>query len=115
MKPKRAGRCDRCHGALIIRKDDRPDTIMKRLAIDRKAARPLLSYYRRHGLLYRVNGAGFIGTVFTRALKLFRRHGWLIPPPVHHGGSGVLQGRRRDTPGVTPLWPRRRRGGQVVG
>lgn len=77
MKPKRAGRCDRCQGALIIRKDDRPETIRKRLAIDRKAAKPLLDYYRREGLLYCVNGAGFIGTVFTRTLTLFRRQGWL--------------------------------------
>ena len=78
MKPKRPGRCDRCQGPLVIRKDDQPETIKKRLAIDRKAAAPLLTYYRRQGLLCRLNGAGHIETVFGRAITLFRRQGWLI-------------------------------------
>ena len=77
MRPKRPGRCDRDHAPLVIRKDDQPETIKKRLAIDRKASRPLLAYYRRHRLLYNVNGAGHIETVFLRTMTLFRRNGWL--------------------------------------
>ena len=77
MRPKRAGRCDRCRGRLITRKDDQPQTIKKRLMIDHKTATPLIDYYERRGLLYRVNGAGHINTVFVRTLKLFRRNGWL--------------------------------------
>jgi adenylate kinase len=77
MHPTRPGRCDRCNGPLIIRKDDQPHTIKERLRIDQKAAKPLLAYYRRHGLLHRVNGAGHVNTVFSRAVKLFRRIGWL--------------------------------------
>jgi len=77
MRPKRVGRCDRCGGRLIIRKDDEPSTIRKRLAIDRKAAAPLLAYYRRGGLLYRVDGRGRIEPVFVRAIRLFRRRRWL--------------------------------------
>ena len=77
MRPKRPGRCDRDHAPLVIRKDDQPETTKKRLAIDRKASRPLLAYYRRHRLLYNVDGAGHIETVFVRTRKLFRRNGWL--------------------------------------
>ena len=77
MTPRRPGRCDRCRGLLVIRKDDQPDTIRKRLAIDRKSAAPLLAYYRRQGLLCRLNGAGRIDRVFRRAITLFRRQGWL--------------------------------------
>lgn len=78
MRPRHPGRCDRCRGRLIPRKDDQPDTIRKRLAIDRKAAAPLLAYYRRKRLLYPVNGVGRIDTVYyTRALGLLRRKGWL--------------------------------------
>lgn len=77
MKPKRSGWCDCCNGALIIRKDDQPQTIKKRLAIDQRAASPLLAYYRSRGLLYRVNGAGHIETVFVRAMQLFHKQGWL--------------------------------------
>lgn len=81
MRPTRAGRCDRCGGRLIARKDDEPSTIRKRLAVDRKAARPLLRHYQRRRLLHRVNGAGRIETVFRRTVTLFRRQGWLPTAP----------------------------------
>lgn len=77
MKPKRAGRCDRCKGQLTTRKDDQPVTIRRRLGLDRKTATPLLNYYRRHGTLCLVDGRGNIDTVFVRTMKLFRRKGWL--------------------------------------
>ena len=77
MRPKRSGRCDRCAGRLMVRKDDQPATIRKRLAIDRKAAAPLVAYYRRKRLLFPVDGRGHIQTVFTRTMKLFRRQGWV--------------------------------------
>lgn len=77
MRPKRAGRCDRCGGRLIVRKDDQLATIRKRLAIDRRTASPLLRYYQREGLLHRVDGRGHIETVFGRSLRLLRRKGWL--------------------------------------
>ena len=77
MRPRRAGRCDRCRVPLVTRKDDQPETIMKRLAVDRKAAKPLLAYYRRRNVLYRIDGDGRIDPVFDRAMTLFRRHGWV--------------------------------------
>ena len=77
MRPKRPGRCDRCKGPLIIRKDDQPDTIKKRLDVDRKEVAPLLAFYRRRGLLHRINGASSVDVVFERTARLFRREGWL--------------------------------------
>jgi len=77
MRPRRPGRCDRCGGRLLIRRDDRPRMIRKRLAIDRKAAAPLLAHYRRQGLLHQVSGAGRLETVYQRTMKLFRRHRWV--------------------------------------
>lgn len=76
MRPRRAGRCDRCGAALVIRKDDQPATIQKRLAVDRAAAAPLVRYYARRGGLYRVNGAGTLERVFMRLERLFRERGW---------------------------------------
>ena len=81
MRPKRPNRCDRCEGRLTVRRDDQVQTITRRLRIDRQASRPLLRYYGRHQLLYRVNGEGNIETVFARAVKLFRRLGWLNQAP----------------------------------
>ena len=77
MPPRRPGRCDRCGGRLVTRKDDQPATIRKRLAIDRVAAAPLLAYYRQRGMLHRVDGTGRVDTVYERTLRLFRRRGWL--------------------------------------
>ena len=77
MRPKRLGHCDRCHGCLITRKDDQPETIRKRLSIDRKAAAPLLAYYRQKRLLFFVDGAGHVETVYKRTVGLFRRQGWV--------------------------------------
>ena len=89
MRPKRLGRCDRCGGALIIRKDDASQTIRKRLAVDRAAAAPLLRYYRKQRLLHLVNGAGSVATVFRRTMKLIRQQGWLRP------GDAPTTSRRR--------------------
>lgn len=77
MRPKRGGRCDRCQGMLVVRKDDRPATIRMRLDVDRRASTPLLRYYRQQGVLYELNGAGRIETVFRRAMRLFHRLGWV--------------------------------------
>lgn len=77
MRPRRQGRCDRCGGSLIIRKDDKPATIRKRLAIDGKASKPLMTYYQQRGSLYRVNGGGRIEAVFKRTVRLFQQQGWL--------------------------------------
>jgi adenylate kinase len=76
MRPQRAGRCDRCHGPLTIRKDDQPATIRNRLAIDRRVAEPLLRYYRRRGCLHPLNASGSPEAVFARSLRLFHRQGW---------------------------------------
>lgn len=100
MRPKRAGRCDRCGGRLIIRKDDQPETITRRLAVDRAAATPLLRYYRRRGLLFRVNGAGAVEAAFRRIVRLFRRQGWLsddpAPPAGCSGGHRCIVQDTRD-------------------
>lgn len=77
MRPRRTGRCDRCGGALIVRNDDRPQTIRRRLAIDRAKAQPLVRYYERRGALRRINGAGRLEQVFERLVRLCRREGWL--------------------------------------
>ena len=77
MRPRRRGICDRCAGSLIIRKDDEPQTIRKRLAVDRKAAKPLIGYYKRKNLLHRVSGVGGVEQVFARVTALCRRQGWM--------------------------------------
>lgn len=76
MRPKRAGRCDVCATPLVIRKDDEPRTIAKRLAVDRAAAKPLIAYYARRGLLHRISAAGTVRLTFARLQRLIRTQGW---------------------------------------
>ena len=77
MPPKRRGICDRCRGRLTTRKDDHVATIRRRLALDRKESKPLLDFYLRRGLLVRINGNGNSEAVYTRAMRVFRRQGWV--------------------------------------
>ena len=48
--------CDRCGGALIIRKDDEPATILERLRVYHEQTEPLVDYYKAKGKLVVVQG-----------------------------------------------------------
>lgn len=73
--PRRAGLCDRCGGALLVREDDREETIRKRLAVYREQTAPLVAYYRGRGLLREVDGRGDIDDVFARVCRLLGAEG----------------------------------------
>lgn len=55
-KPQKDGLCDGCGGALAIRKDDEPDTVLDRLDIYHKQTEPLKNYYKEQGKLIIVKG-----------------------------------------------------------
>jgi len=50
------GKCSKCDGALIIRKDDQPATIRERLEIYHQQTEPLKDYYAKTGKLAVVEG-----------------------------------------------------------
>lgn len=55
--PMREGICDRCDSPLIVRSDDKPETILERLKVFRENTAPVRDYYREKGLLQVVDGA----------------------------------------------------------
>lgn len=55
--PKREGICDKCDSILIVRSDDKPETILERLKVFRENTAPVRDYYREKGLLQVVDGA----------------------------------------------------------
>ena len=55
-KPSKEGVCDTCGGALVIRKDDEPDTVLDRLDIYHKQTEPLKNYYSAQGKLITAQG-----------------------------------------------------------
>lgn len=51
LKPKVEGICDTCGGALVVRKDDKPETVLERLAAYHEQSEPLVGYYKNQGKL----------------------------------------------------------------
>jgi adenylate kinase len=51
LKPKVAGRCDRCGGELFKRADDQPDVITERLKVFKEASKPVVDFYRSKNLV----------------------------------------------------------------
>lgn len=54
--PQSSGICDKCGNELIIRNDDRPETVKTRLNIYHSQTEPLIEYYKKKGLLVGING-----------------------------------------------------------
>jgi len=55
--PKKEGICDQCGSELIIRKDDAPETVRKRLAVYHSTTEILKDFYGKLGRLRLVNGS----------------------------------------------------------
>ena len=54
--PRVSGICDKCGNKLIIRSDDKPETVQKRLNIYHSQTEPLIEYYNGKGLLREIKG-----------------------------------------------------------
>ena len=55
--PKNEDVCDVCGARLIVRDDDKPEVIAKRLETYHSQTEPLVDYYEERGILKRVNGS----------------------------------------------------------
>lgn len=67
---KQEGICDTCGGELILRDDDKPETVQKRLNVYHEQTQPLIDYYTREGILRTVDGTIDIDEVFQQIVKL---------------------------------------------
>ena len=54
--PKNEGLDDVTNDKLIIRKDDQPDTVKKRLSIYHKTTKPLIEYYDSKNIVFSIKG-----------------------------------------------------------
>ena len=52
---KKEGICDTCGGELILRDDDKPETVQKRLNVYHDQTQPLIDYYTSQGILRTVD------------------------------------------------------------
>lgn len=63
--PKEEGICDECKKELVLRDDDKPETVEKRLKVYHEQTQPLIDYYRNKGVLAEVDGTRGMQEVFT--------------------------------------------------
>ncbi|HLH81054.1 MAG TPA: adenylate kinase [Chthonomonas sp.] len=71
--PRRPGHCDLCGAPLVIREDDRPEVVQRRLEAYKEKTAPLIDYYRNKGVLYSVDANADPDVVFERVLALLNR------------------------------------------
>lgn len=58
------GVCDRCGERLILRDDDKPETVKKRLNVYHEQTQPLIDYYTKKNVLKSVDGTKNMEEVF---------------------------------------------------
>lgn len=64
------GICDACGGELILRDDDKPETVTKRLEVYHNQTKPLIDYYTKAGKVVEVDGTLDVADVFAAIIKI---------------------------------------------
>ena len=64
IPPKKEGICDSCGNELVLRDDDKPETVKKRLDVYHDQTQPLIDYYNGKGILKSVDGTQPMEKVF---------------------------------------------------
>lgn len=54
--PKTENKCDKCSNNLVQREDDKEEVVRNRLKTFREATIPVIDYYSKKGILFRING-----------------------------------------------------------
>lgn len=65
IPPKKEGICDRCGKELVLRDDDKPETVKNRLSVYHEQTQPLIDFYTRKGVLKTVDGTVDMKEVFA--------------------------------------------------
>ncbi len=64
------GICDRCGAELILRDDDKPETVKKRLDVYHDQTQPLIDYYTKSDVLVEVDGTQDMNDVFGAIVNI---------------------------------------------
>ena len=62
---KTEGVCDACGNETVLRDDDKPETVQKRLTVYHDQTQPLIDYYREQNILKSVDGTKPMNEVFS--------------------------------------------------
>lgn len=67
---KKEGICDICGAELILRDDDKPETVEKRLKVYHEQTQPLIDYYNKKGILRSVDGTKTPDVTFVEVVGI---------------------------------------------
>ena len=70
IPPKTEGVCDRCGSELILRDDDKAETVKNRLHVYHEQTQPLIDYYTEKGVLRTVDGTKDMKDVFEEIVNI---------------------------------------------
>jgi adenylate kinase len=74
LPPKTPGICDNDGADLIIREDDKPEVVQKRIATYQETMAPLIAYYAQLGNFKTIDTSDSIDAVTKNVLDKIRRH-----------------------------------------
>lgn len=64
------GICDRCGSQIVLRDDDKPETVKKRLEVYHEQTQPLIDYYKKQDILRTVDGVQPMEDVFNAIVEI---------------------------------------------
>ena len=67
---KEEGVCDKCNAEVVLRDDDKPETVKKRLDVYHEQTQPLIDYYNGKGVLNEVDGTQDMEDVFNAIIEV---------------------------------------------
>jgi adenylate kinase len=70
VPPKKEGICDKCGKELVLRDDDKPETVLNRLKVYHEQTQPLIDFYSAKGVLRTVDGTVDMQDVFSAIVDI---------------------------------------------
>ena len=70
IPPKKEGLCDTCGSELVLRDDDKPETVLNRLKVYHEQTQPLIDFYTAKGVLKTVDGTVDMQDVFASIIAI---------------------------------------------
>lgn len=70
IPPKKEGICDSCGSELVLRDDDKAETVLKRLQVYHDQTQPLIDFYTGKGILRTVDGTLDMQDVFAAIVEV---------------------------------------------
>ncbi|MCM1099992.1 MAG: adenylate kinase [Clostridium sp.] len=70
VPPKKEGVCDKCGSELVLRDDDKPETVLNRLKVYHEQTQPLIEFYTAKGVLKTVDGTVDMQDVFGAIVSI---------------------------------------------